>query len=583
MKLLPLLLLASAPASFAQELEYQGQPAELGADAPRVGEWIADVAFTDAAGNASSLARAMGEKGLVIALRDPECPLSKKYSPLLGRLEDEARASGFGFLFSLVGDADTARRDIEAYEFSAPYAVDESGALARELAAMTTTEVFVLDRARTLVYRGMIDDQYGLGFAKPAVGEAHLEGVLAQLAAGKTVEPYGTVAHGCLLELDEVPEPAERVVTYHEVVSRIVQSRCESCHRDGGVAPFPLSTFEQVNKKKRMMKWAVKSGSMPPWFAADGTGPWANDCSLTEQEKDDLLGWIASGAPEGDPAHAPLPREYTPGWTIGEPDYVIAMDESFTVPAEGVVDYQYFYAKTDFPEDRWVRAVELRPTAPEVTHHALVLLGDADEKPQPMQGDGSESFYAVNVPGQRGIVFPEGYGKRLPAGAWLKFQMHYTPNGTEQVDQTEMAFIFADGPVEHEIETGAANNESFSIPPGAFNYEVTGEMEFEEDALVMTLFPHTHVRGIAFLYELTYPDGRTEPLLEIPAYDFNWQLYYELEDPIEVPKGTVLRATAWYDNTADNPANPDATAYVGFGDQTFDEMMIGYVNWTAAH
>lgn len=577
------LFFALAPASLAQDLEYQENPGVLGPDAPRLGEWIADVEFTDAHGEASSLARVMGEKGLVVALRDPECPLSKKYSPLLGRLEDEARAAGFGFLFALVGDGETAGRDIEAYDFDAPYAVDESGVLARALAATTTTEVFVLDRARTLVYRGMIDDQYGLGFAKPAVGRAHLREVLAELGSGKAVEPYGTVAHGCLLELDEVAEPAERVVTYHEVVSRIVQNRCESCHRDGGVAPFPLSTFEQVNKKKRMMKWAVKSGSMPPWFAAEGSGPWANDCSLSPDEKDDLLTWIASGAPEGDPAHAPLPREYAPGWTIGEPDYVIAMEESFTVPAEGVVDYQYFYAKTDFPEDRWVRAVELRPSAPEVTHHALVLLGDADEKPRPMSMDGTEGFYAVNVPGQPGTVFPEGHGKLLPAGAWLKFQMHYTPNGTEQVDRTEMGFIFADGPVEHEIETSSAYNDSFSIPPGAFNYEVAGEMEFEQDARVLSLFPHTHVRGIAFLYELTYPDGRTEPLLEIPAYDFNWQLYYELAEPVEVPKGTTLRATAWYDNTPDNPANPDASAYVGFGDQTFNEMMIGYVNWTAAN
>jgi len=370
--------------------------------------------------------------------------------------------------------------------------------------------------------------------------------------------------------------------TYHHDVSRIVRDRCESCHREGGAAPFALSTYEQVSGRKRMLKWAVESGAMPPWFAAEGSGPWSNDRSLSEGERADLLAWIDGDALEGDPSDAPPPREWPAGWTIGEPDHVFAMGESFRVPAEGVIDYQYFWVKTDFPEDRWVRALEVRPGAPEVVHHVLVLSAVSEEKPTVGPNEGLDGFFATTVPGQPGTVFPEGHAKRLPAGAWLKFQMHYTPNGTAQVDRTELGLVFADGPVEHEVRTASAHNNTFGIPPGAFRHEVFGEYTFERPARLTGFFPHTHARGVSFRYDLRHPDGRTEPVLDIPAYDFNWQLHYQLAEPLEVPEGAVLRATAWYDNTSDNPANPDPTARVYFGAQIFEEMMIGYFNWTAA-
>ena len=578
--LLPLLLapLALAPLqdNGSGDMEYGAQPLELGPHAQRVGEWIPDLAFTSLDGSAGRLSDVAGEHGLVIALRDVDCPLSKRYSPRLVELEGELEGRGFGLLYVGVQPREDCGRDVETYSLGSRYAVDPDGDVARALSATTTTEVFVLDAARTVRYRGMIDDQYGLGFARPQVEREYLREALEAVESGREVRVPATVAQGCLLALvAESPLP-EVPVTWHERVSRIVQRRCEGCHREGGVGPFPLETYEQVQRRSRMIKWVLGEGIMPPWFAPEGSGPWRNDASLRPDEKTDLLAWIAADLPEGDPAHAALPLARAEGWTVGPPDLVVAMPEAFEVPAEGVVDYQYFDVQLDTAEDRWVQAVEIRPGARQVVHHVIIW---ADEPGAPRRRNGAESFFAATAPGTPGLVFPKGYAKRLPAGARISFQMHYTANGTAASDRTEVGFVFADAPPRAEVVTASAYDDGFAIPPGAFDHEVTAEYVFPTDAAILTLFPHTHLRGVRFLYELAYPDGTRAELLPVPEYDFNWQLFYDLQTPLQVPGGTKLVATAWYDNTEDNPANPDPTATVRFGEQTFDEMMIGYVNW----
>ena len=573
--LLPLL----ATSATAQDLEYGKQPIELGPDAARVGEWIPNLEFTDLRGALSSLSAIAGEQGLVIAMRDPDCPLSKKYSPRLARLEGELLELGFGLLLVGNHERDVARKDVETYGLTGHYAVDPGSVIARELAATTSTEIFVLDARRTLVYRGMLDDQYGLGFAKRAPERRYLERALEAVIAGDPVATPATVAHGCLLDLADAPRAAS-AVTYHERISRIVQNRCEACHRPGSSAPFSLTSFEDVVKRKRMIRYVLKEDLMPPWFADAESGPWANDCSLSAGEESDFLSWLASGAPQGDPAHAPLPVKRIDGWSIGVPDLVVEMPEPFTVPAEGVVDYQYVRVKTEFEEDRWVQAVEIKAGSPTVVHHVLVLIDDAsaDKRRQ----DASAGFFASMVPGQQGLRYPEGCAKRLPAGAWLTFQLHYTPNGVETTDRSKIGFIFTDEPGLREVHTTSAIDTGFAIPPGAFDFKVTGDYRFDQDAEILSIFPHSHVRGVRFLVELILPNGHREPFLELPFYDFNWQYNYELATPRLVEKGTHMRVTGWYDNTADNPANPDPTQWVRFGEQTFEEMMIGYVNWVPA-
>lgn len=570
-----------------QDLQYQRPPIVLGADAPRLGEWFEDLTFSDLQGTSGRLSQVAGERGLVLVLRDFECPVSKRYAPRLVELEGDLAEQGFGLLYVGVQAREACASDVEAHGLRARYAVDADGHLAARLAAETSTEVFVLDGARTLVYRGMVDDQYGLGFSKAAPEREYLREALAAVARGERVRVGATQAQGCLLEVE--PSTERPPLTWHERVGRIVQNRCEGCHRDGGVAPFALSSPEQVAKRSRMIAFAVEEGQMPPWFAAEDSGPWANHLGLTAAEKADLLAWLKAGTPVGDAAHAALPRAYTDGWTIGEPDLVVPMPESFTVPAEGVVDYQTFYTRLDLPQDRWVKAVEIRPGAKQVVHHVLVFVEDPDLARRAQRGDreaaravqgGEDGFFAGNVPGQLGITYPAGTGKLLPAKAWLKFQLHYTPNGTEAVDRSEIGFVFAEpGEELVEMRTTSALSRNFEIPPGAFDYEVSGDYVFPEDAAIHSLFPHTHLRGMRFLFTLVQSDGTSEELLPLPEYDFNWQLAYDLATPRRVRAGTILRATAWYDNSDGNPNNPDPTRAVGFGEQTSDEMMIGYVNW----
>jgi hypothetical protein len=361
----------------SRDMEYGAQPLELGPHAERVGEWIADLAFTDLSGAQSKLSDVVGEHGLAIAVRDVDCPLSKRYSPRLVELERELEGRGFGMLYVGVQPREDCERDVETFSLGARYAVDADGDLARALTATTTTEVFVLDAARTLRYRGMIDDQYGLGFSKQAADRAYLREALDAVEAGREVLAPATLAQGCLLAVEDGPVP-QTPLTWHERVGRILERRCVDCHRTGGVGPFPLETYEQARRRSRMIKWVLGEGIMPPWFAEEGSGPWRNDASLTPQEKADVLAWIAADLPEGDPAHAALGVARAEGWSIGQPDLVVAMPEAFEVPAEGVVDYQYFDVFLDTTEDRWVQAVEIRPGARQVVHHVIVWADEPD-------------------------------------------------------------------------------------------------------------------------------------------------------------------------------------------------------------
>lgn len=587
---LPLLLSPSTGVTVLEDrdLEYQREPQILGHDAPRVGELVMDVEFEAVGKGPTSLRAAAGEKGLMVVMRDPECPLSKKYSPRLRTLAGEAQSMGLGVLFVGMEDVEVAKADVELYGFEFDYGVDPKGLVARELDARTSTEVFLIDPANTLVYRGMVDDQHGLGFSKPAAESHYLVDALESLRDGKPVRVPATEAQGCKLQI-EAAERAPREITYHNRISRIVQRRCESCHRTGESGPFALSEYGQVNKRRSMIEWALEDHIMPPWYAEESGGPWANNTSLTTAEREDFLTWIAAKGPEGDPEDAPLARSWVEGWGIGEPDLVVTFEEPFHVPAEGVVDYQYIFVKTDLPEDRWVEAIEIRSSAPQVVHHALVFLESPEyyetllENPRDREANrnfqgGSDSYFASAVPGQAGLEFLPGTGKLLPAGSWIKFQMHYTPNGAEAFDSTSVGFRFADEPLV-EVKTNSAINETFAIPPGAFDYEVSGEFRFPEAGTLLSFFPHTHLRGNRFVCELIYPDGDGEVVLELPFYDFNWQMNYQLLKPLQVPAGTRLRATAWYDNSEDNPANPDPSSTVRFGEQTWEEMMIAYVNW----
>jgi mono/diheme cytochrome c family protein len=548
-----------------------------------IGDLVPDFSFRDLDGRRGGLARffAGGAEAVVVVMRDGACPVAQRYGPAIARLEREFADRGVEFVYINVNESesvDQMRADAERFGLAGPYVRDPEWRTARILQPATTTEAFVIDRSGTLRYRGAIDDQYGLSYSRPQANHSYVREAIGSVLAGEKVAVASTRAEGCLVAAPTGAVPATGPVTYHDRISRLIQQNCETCHRTGGVAPFPLERYEQVRAYAPMIRFVVESGRMPPWFAHPDVGEWANDRRLSERDTRDLFAWIDAGMPEGSRRAAPVDLRWADGWTIGEPDAVIPMPEAFHIPAEGMVEYQYVYVKTDFPGDRWVQAMEIRPTAPQVTHHVLIFLEEPEaERPQ----GGIAGFFAGYAPGNHGVVFPAGMAKRLPAGAWLKFQLHYTTNGVPATDRSALALIFADEPPEREVRTRSAFDTRFVIPPGAPRHEVAGEHRFREDGYILEFFPHMHNRGTAFRYELIHEDGAVDHLLEVPSYDFNWQITYKPDRPIFAPAGSRLRATGWFDNSPDNPANPDPTSEVRFGEQTWEEMMIGYFDWVA--
>jgi mono/diheme cytochrome c family protein len=560
-----------------------GSSAPLTTTGAAVGDRVPDLSFRDLDGRRGTLSRLLkSSEAVVVIMRDGACPVAQRYGPAVGRLEREMGERGVAFVYLNVNESESIeamRADAGRFGLAGPYVRDVDWRSARLLQPATTTEAFVIDRSGTLRYRGAIDDQYGLSYSRPAANQHYLREALESVLAGEKVAVSSTRAEGCLISPPAGASPATGPVTYHDRISRLVQQNCQTCHRAGGVAPFALERYDQVRAYAPMIRFVVESGRMPPWFAHPEVGEWANERRLSERDMRDLFAWIDAGMPEGDPASAPLKLRWADGWAIGEPDAVIPIPEAFDVPPDGMVEYQYMYVKTDFAEDRWVQAMEIRPTAPQVTHHVLIFIEEPEsERPQ----GGIAGFFAGYAPGNNGVVFPGGMAKRLPAGAWLKFQLHYTTNGVAATDRSALALIFADEAPEREVQTRSAFNHQFVIPPGAPRHEVAGEHRFRDDGYILEFFPHMHNRGAAFRYELVHADGSVDRLLEVPRYDFNWQITYKPERPIHAPAGSRLRATGWFDNSPSNPANPDPAAEVRFGEQTWEEMMIGYFDWVPA-
>jgi hypothetical protein len=324
---------------------------------------------------------------------------------------------------------------------------------------------------------------------------------------------------------------------------------------------------------------------MPPWFAApppDGeTSHWRNDRSLAAADKADLLAWLAGDKPEGDPADAPLPRVFPEGWNIPAPDAVLELPRAVAIKAEGTMPYQVLRVETTFAEDKWVQAYEVQPTARAVVHHVIVKVHPKGAKAV-ADGDVAserEGFFAAYVPGNGHAVFPAGFAKKIPAGATVSFQMHYTPNGRATTDRTRLGLVFAKEPPRHVLQVIGLLNHRLRIPPGAARHPETATVTLPAPATILGFMPHMHVRGAGARYEAILPDGTRRLLLDVPQYDFNWQLPYRFAEPPTFPRGTRLVYTAWYDNSAGNPANPDPTKTVRWGPQTFEEMMLGYVEY----
>jgi hypothetical protein len=407
------------------------------------------------------------------------------------------------------------------------------------------------------------------------------------------------------------PHETAQAATFYRDVLQILQAHCQECHRAQGIAPMAFETYEQTRPYAEAIHLATQSKAMPPWFADASVGKFSNDPSLSGKEIATLADWSASQAPAGEQRDAPAARVWAAGWTIPEPDTVLAMPQAVALPASGDIAYTYEIVPTHFREGRWVQMAEILPSQRASVHHAVVYvrppdsgwlrhapvgtpftaasLTDAQERAGAMWTD--SDILLVYAPGSSPDNWPATMAKFIPAGSDLVFQMHYTSNGKAVSDSSRVGLRFSKEPPPQRVLTLQLTNDHFVIPPGAPDYRVEARGTLPNEATLLSFFPHMHLRGKRFAYNLIHHPAAVanqnmapaessdaasvEPLLRV-NYHFHWQMSYRLAQPLHLPAGTELQAVAWFDNSRNNPHNPDPDSSVRWGEQTYDEMMVGF-------
>ncbi|MEM6473754.1 MAG: redoxin domain-containing protein [Planctomycetota bacterium] len=513
---------------------------------------------------------------VVVAFLGTECPLAKLYAVRLQKMSEELEPSSVSVI-GVMSNRHDSLLDIQAFarrqEVTFPLLKDAGGKLADQLGAKRTPEVFVFDDARTLRYHGRVDDQYGIGYVRDEPRRQDLREALDELLSGRDISRPQTEAVGCIIGRKKETD-SNAAVTYGEQIAKILHRNCVECHREGEIAPFALTDYEEVAGWADMIAEVVREGRMPPWHANEKHGEFANARIMTDEEKQMLYDWADAGTPAGDMSDLPELSEKIVGWQLPrEPEHVFDVSpKPFTVPAEGAVRYQYFKVDPGFEKDVWISAAELKPGNRAVVHHILAF---AREKGARRGLDGERGFLVGYVPGARVDPWPKGHAKKIPANSELIFQVHYTPIGSEELDQSQLGICTIDeSDVTHEVVTTSAVQTRFTIKPYESDQLVSASSpSFPENARLLGMSPHMHVRGQAFEYALK---SSGEILLSIPQYDFNWQTTYVLDPPMELDHGDRMVCKALFDNSAENLNNPDPSDTVHWGDQTWDEMMIGY-------
>jgi peroxiredoxin len=557
-------------------LAAEREPVQKGVQKDQV---LTNFSLTDTTGVTHSLSDVPAGNSLAILVLGTECPVAQRYATRFAELATAYRTKTVTFAAIAPNSQDSlAELTAMVKDLELPYPVmrDVGQKVADQLGATRTPEVFLLDSNRMVVYRGRVDDQYTPGKSLAAPKRADFELALKSVLAGEPIEVAETQPVGCLIGRvrDGAAKSDQAIqVTYAEHVAPLLNKHCVECHRPGEIGPFSLTDYDSAAGWAEMMVEVTSSGRMPPWHADPAHGEFANSRGLSTTERQLLKDWIAAGVPEGNRDLVPETPQFTAGWQLPrEPDLVISMSpKPVEVPASGVVEYKYFFTPSGLTEDRWFRAAEVVPGNRAIVHHVIVFA-----RVPGAQGEGT--FLAAYVPGLRTTPLPKGMAKRLPAGSQIVFQMHYTPNGKAQTDDTKIGFLFVDeSTLTHEVRTENVEQKKLAIVPELADQEVkTKTVTSPTDVLLLSFSPHMHLRGQSFRYEMTWPDGQTETLLDVPQYDFNWQTAYRLKTPREVPTGSQLVAYAKFDNSKKNLANPDPSATVGWGDQSWDEMCLGY-------
>ena len=559
--------IATAPQAAAEETK------------PAIGETVADFTFKDL----RYLPRTIDEfskdsKAYVLVFTYLDCPIVQRYLPRVKELDEEYRDRGVQFVSINVGPKDSivdaAYQGLKV-DASFPFCKDFDGEAVRALGVKRTPEVVVLDADKRLRYRGRIDGQYRLGGVRPDRGREDLKEAIEDVLAGREVRVAETPIDGCLITLRNVPK-LDYTVTFAEHVAPILQKHCQECHHENTTAPFNLLTYDDATGHAEMIAEVVRERRMPPSFSTAQHGPFENRREMSENEIAQLVNWVDGGMMLGDESKLPRPLEFSDSkWRIDEPDLVVTVKRPIQVPAQGYIPYQYAILPYTFQKDTWVQQIEILPSNRAAQHHcnmAYVPLGG---------GWSDATFITGQVPGGDASILGDGIAVKIPKDSVLVLQIHYISIGEETSDETSVGFVFAKEKVQQELYNFTVADFQFAIEPHAPHHEVRAQRTFDVNASVLGLFAHMHLRGKDMTFNAHYEDGSTETLLVVPNYSFDWQMAYRYaRGAKKFPKGTEIECIAHYDNTAFNPYNPDPSATVKYGPQTYHEMMFGFVFYT---
>lgn len=563
--------------------------------------------LTNADGESIRLESMTGRKGTVLVFLSTECPISNGYVPTLNRLHEEFARQGIAFIGVNSNEPQTLA-DVAAhakkFDIQFPVLKDAGAVVAEKLGIETCPMVLLLDDRARPVYQGRIDDRYTRrGGGARDVRRADLEMALTEFLAGKNVAVPRTEPIGCPL-LTQTERPKETAtaasVTYSEHVSRVLQKHCQECHRPGGAGPFSLMTYDDAVSWGEDVKTFTANRTMPPWMPKSGHDRFENARVMSDAEIQLIATWVDSGMPEGDPTLLPEPKTFRDGWQLGEPDLVLTPGESFTLAAEGKDEYRCFVLPTNLSQDAYVKAMEVLPGNRAVVHHVLVFLDATGramklDAQDPLPGFGTTAGFPGFLPtgglggwapGNTPEFLPDGVARKLARGATVVMQVHYHKTGKVEEDRTKIGLYFAKEPIERvtrglplmPIGQGPLR---LRIPPGEKHYEVKGRMIVPREVEVLGITPHMHLLGQDMKVTARRPDGTEETLIDT-RWNFNWQESYRYKEPVRLPRGTVLQIVAHYDNSEDNPHNPNhPPKEVRWGEQTFDEMCFAFMEVTS--
>lgn len=539
-----------------------------------IGRLIPDFEVKPLEGSTRSLADILRDrKGAVLIMTSVDCPMCIKYAPRLAAIEDEYARRDVAFIYVNAVDADTPdemKRQIRENRFDGPYLPDRKREIAVLLGARSTTEVFVLDAARTLVYRGAVDDQYGVGSALAAPRHTLLRDALDALLDNRAPRIRATWSPGCLLDLP-APAPdkaATAEITYYGRVARLLAENCVTCHRPGGPAPFELNTLASVQGRASMIEAVLTDRLMPPWHgAANSPGDpdvWVNDRYLPQEDRDAIINWLKSGRPQGDPADAPAQPTVVGTWQIGTPDLLLT-SPSAPLPAEGPLLHHRMAVPVNSATDRWVHSIEFRPVETDTVHHALVwilrpgsTLPDVDQIPEGLELLGAYS------PGDSIIRYPAGTARRITAGSILLIDLYARPMGRQMTSALRIGFRFGEQPAS-QIRTLVASAPSLSPEPGAVREANRIDLPLPPGSRLLSLTPYMRSRGRGVVINAASPDGSVQNLLTAMRYDFRWQIRYEFIEPRHFPDGATLQLYGYHEFTNPEVEGPPITTVTQTG------------------